>query len=74
MEPDYKNKSQTAFAVSIICLSFVAETLTVARGAPRPAAVVSLSILAAVGVASVVVGVVWHRRYKALSSKSSTQR
>jgi hypothetical protein len=69
MEPDYKNKSQTAFAISLICLCFVAETLTVARGAPRPAAVVVLSILAAVGLASLVVGVVWHRRYKASAER-----
>jgi len=69
MEPDYKNKSQTAFAVSIICLGFVAETMTVARGNPRPATVVVLSILAAVGVGSVVVGVVWHRRYKSTSDR-----
>ncbi len=68
MTPDYKNKSQTAFAISFICLCFVAETLNVARGNPRPAAIVVLSILAAVGVGSVVMGVVWHRRYKAQSS------
>jgi hypothetical protein len=74
MEPDYKNKSQTAFAVSIICLGFVAETLNFARGNPRPGTVIVLSLLAAVGVGSVVMGVVWHRRYKAQSSKSSLQR
>jgi len=69
MEPDYKNKSQTAFAVSIICLGFVAETMTVARGNPRPATVVVLSILAAVGVGSVVIGSVWHRRCKEQSDR-----
>lgn len=67
MEPDYKNKSQTAFAVSIICLGFVAETLNFARGNPLVATVVVLSILGAVGVGSAVLGVVWHRRYKARS-------
>ena len=69
MEPDYKNKSQTAFAVAFICLCFEAETLNVARGHPQPAAVIVLSILAAVGLGSVAVGVVWHRRYKGQSSR-----
>ncbi|MES3035452.1 MAG: hypothetical protein V4813_15740 [Gemmatimonadota bacterium] len=68
MTPDYKNKSQTAFAIAFICLCFVAETLNFARGNPRPGTIVVLSILAAVGIGSVVVGVVWHRRYKAQST------
>lgn len=63
-EPDYKNKSQTAFAVSIICLGFVAETLNVARGNPKTATVVVLSILAVIGVGSLVAGIIWHRHYK----------
>jgi hypothetical protein len=69
MEPDYKNKSQTAFAVSFICLCFVAETLNFARGNPRPGTVVVLSLLAVVGIGAVVVGVVWHRRYKAAAAR-----
>lgn len=62
MEPDYKNRSQTAFAVSIICLCFVAETMNFARGNPEPAAIVVLALLAVVGVGSVVAGIVYHRR------------
>jgi len=69
LEPDYKNKSETVFAVAIICLGFVAETMNVARVNPRPATVVVLSILAAVGVGSLVIGVAWHRRYKATSDR-----
>jgi len=69
MSPDYKNKSQTAFAVAFICLCFVAETLNFARGNPRPGTVAVLSILAAAGIGSVVMGTVWHRRYKALSER-----
>lgn len=63
--PDYKNKSQTAFAAAIICLCFVAETLNFARGNPRKATVAVLSILAVIGVGSLVAGIVWHLRYKA---------
>ena len=64
MEPDYKNKSQTYFAVAFICLSFLAETLNFARGNPLPATVVVLSILGVVGVYSVGAGIYYHRKAK----------
>jgi hypothetical protein len=65
MTPDYKNKSQTAFAVTIICGGFVLETLQLTRGHPYPAAWVILGLLAVVSVGSLVAGVVWHRKWKA---------
>lgn len=60
--PDYKNKSQTAFAVAIICGVFVAETMQITRGHPEPASVVILVILGVVSVGALVAGIVWHRR------------
>jgi hypothetical protein len=63
--PDYKNKSQTAFAVAIICGIFVAETMQLTRGHPEPASVVILSILGLVSIIALVVGIVWHRRIPA---------
>ncbi len=62
MTPDYKNKSQTAFAVAFIALVFVAETMQLTRGHPEPAAAVILAVLGVVGIGALVVGVVWHRR------------
>jgi hypothetical protein len=68
MTPDYKNKSQTMFGIAIICLGFVLETLQVTRGHPQPATIVILSLLFAVFVGTGVVGIVWHRKYKALQN------
>lgn len=67
--PDYKNKSQTLFGVAIICGGFVLETAQITRGHPNRPTLVVLAILAAVFVWSVVVGVIYHRRYKAQSSR-----
>lgn len=68
-QPDWKNKSQTAFAIAFICLCFVAETLNFARGNPRPATVVVLSLLGVLGIGSVIAGVIWHRRHVASSGR-----
>ena len=65
MTPDYKNKSQTAFGVAIICISFVFETLQFSRLKPNAATITVLSILFATFLGTAVAGVVWHRRYKA---------
>ncbi len=65
MTPDYKNKSQTAFGVAIICFGFVFETLQFTRLQPNAATITVLSILFAPFVGMSVAGVVWHRRYKA---------
>jgi hypothetical protein len=62
MDPDYKNTSQTYFAVAFICLCFVAETLNFARGNPYPATKVVLSVLGVVGVYSVGAGIHYHRK------------
>ena len=58
------NTSQTAFAVAIICLVFVAETMQISRGHPQAAAAAILSVLAVVGVSAVVRGVYFYRRAK----------
>jgi hypothetical protein len=63
--PDYKNKSQTAFGVAIICLCFVAETLNFTRMHPNVATITVLSILFAVFIGTTVAGINWHRKYKA---------
>jgi ABC-type spermidine/putrescine transport system permease subunit II len=63
--PDYKNKSQTAFGVAIICIGFVLETLQLTRLHPNAATIAVLSILFATFLGTTVAGVVWHRRYKA---------
>ncbi len=54
-------KSQTAFAVTIICGLFIGETLQVTRLQPKPATVVILSLLGVIGVVSVGVGIHFHR-------------
>jgi hypothetical protein len=63
--PDYKNKSQTAFGVAIICLAFVAETLNFTRHNPNAATITVLSILFAVFIGTTVAGIKWHLKYKA---------
>ncbi len=70
MTPDYKNKSQTAFGVAIICGGFVLETMQLTRGHPNPATVAVLSILLVTFVGSLVAGIVWHRRYRAALTQS----
>jgi hypothetical protein len=65
MNPDYKNKSQTAFGVAIICAGFVLETVQVTRGHPYPATKVILALLTIVFVGSLAAGIVWHRRWRA---------
>jgi hypothetical protein len=55
-------KSQTAFAVTIICGLFIGETLQVTRLEPQPATAVILSLLGIVGVVSVGVGIHFYRR------------
>jgi vacuolar-type H+-ATPase subunit I/STV1 len=67
MTPDYKNKSQTMFGVAIICLGFVLETMQLVKGHPNAATAAILSLLFAVFIGTTVLGVVWHRRYKALA-------
>ena len=54
MTPDYKNKSETWLAVSIICLVFVAETSTTTRfnyNNPTKVMMVLLGVTAVVSVA-----------------------
>ncbi len=65
MNPDHKNKSQTAFGVAIICAGFVLETIQVTRGHPLPASKVILALLAIVFVGSLTAGIVWHRKWRA---------
>ena len=64
MTPDYKNKSQTAFGVAIICAGFVLETWQLTRGDMRPATKVILAMLTLVWAGTVVAGVVWHRKHQ----------
>ncbi|MCC7054482.1 MAG: hypothetical protein IT355_14530 [Gemmatimonadaceae bacterium] len=65
MAPDYKNRSQTYFAVAFVCLCFVAETLNFARGNPYRATVVVLTLLGVLGVYSLGAGIYYHRKAKA---------
>ncbi|MDZ7632187.1 MAG: hypothetical protein U5K74_12795 [Gemmatimonadaceae bacterium] len=65
MTPDYKNKSQTAFGVAIICAGFVLETWNFTRGNPNFATRTILGLLSAVFVGTIVVGIHWHRKYRA---------
>lgn len=65
MTPDYKNKSQTAFGVAIICACFVLETWQFTRGNPNVATKSILALLTLVWVGTVIAGIVWHRKYQA---------
>jgi hypothetical protein len=65
MTPDYKNKSQTAFGVAIICGGFVLETVQLTRGHPYPATKIILGILAVVFIGALLAGITWHRKWRA---------
>lgn len=67
MEPDYKNKSQTLFGVAIISGGFSLETLHVTRARHEAQTLVVHGIFFVVFVCSLVAGIVYHRRYKALT-------
>ena len=66
MRSDYKNKSQTAFGVAIICGAFVLETAQITRGHLNVGMQIVLGILAMVFIGTVVAGVHFHRKMQAL--------
>ena len=66
MRSDYKNKSQTAFGVAIICGAFVLETAQITRGHLNAGTQVVLGILTIVFVGTVVAGIHFHRKMQAL--------
>lgn len=65
MTPDYKNKSQTAFGVAIICAGFLLETRQITGGAFNQGTRIVLGAILLVFIYSLIGGIVWHRRYKA---------